>query len=205
MNAKKFFYAMGAIDTKYVDEALNYKKKTKRPGWIKWGTMVACLVLIVSGIFMFCTTHNGMKMISQYGTNSKYSKYPVPSAGEIIYEIAIREAREKYLGKDVTYLLAFQVFENEEILSGDKQAEEYQRLIAEGYELYMAESWTYQGKGEKKYYPVVVGCFTEDQLSSFKNNPQYGYFFYFATNGDDSGISVNQNNFITDFPLTSSK
>ena len=36
MNAKKFSDAMSELDTKYVDEALNYKKKAKRPSWIKW-------------------------------------------------------------------------------------------------------------------------------------------------------------------------
>ena len=30
MNAKKFSDAMSELDTKYVDEALNYKKKTKK-------------------------------------------------------------------------------------------------------------------------------------------------------------------------------
>ena len=47
MNAKKFSDAMSELDTKYVDEALNYKKKAKRPSWIKWGAMAACLCLMV--------------------------------------------------------------------------------------------------------------------------------------------------------------
>lgn len=51
MNAKKFSNAMSELDTKYVDEALNYKKKAKKPGWIKWGAMAACLcVAIIGGI-----------------------------------------------------------------------------------------------------------------------------------------------------------
>lgn len=37
MNAKKFSDAMSELDTKYVDEALNYKTKMKKPIWIKWG------------------------------------------------------------------------------------------------------------------------------------------------------------------------
>ena len=28
---------MSELDTKYVDEALNYKKKMKKPVWMKWG------------------------------------------------------------------------------------------------------------------------------------------------------------------------
>lgn len=49
MNAKKFSDAMSELDTKYVDEALNYKKKAKKPAWLKWGVMAACLCLIVVG------------------------------------------------------------------------------------------------------------------------------------------------------------
>jgi len=47
MNVKKFSDAMSELDTKYVDEALNYKKKMKKPAWIKWGVMAACLCLII--------------------------------------------------------------------------------------------------------------------------------------------------------------
>lgn len=47
MNVKKFSDAMSALDTKYVDEALNYKKKAKRPTWVKWGAIAACLCLIL--------------------------------------------------------------------------------------------------------------------------------------------------------------
>ena len=54
MNAKKFSDAMSELDTKYVDEALNYKKKAKKPGWIKWGAMAACFAVIaVLGVGVF--------------------------------------------------------------------------------------------------------------------------------------------------------
>ena len=54
MNAKKFSDAMSELDTKYVDEALNYKKKAKKPGWVKWGAMAACFVVIaVLGVGVF--------------------------------------------------------------------------------------------------------------------------------------------------------
>ncbi len=46
MNAKKFSDAISELDTKYVDEALNYKKKAKKPGWVKWGAMAACFAVI---------------------------------------------------------------------------------------------------------------------------------------------------------------
>lgn len=50
MNSKKFSEAMSELDSKYVDEAINYKKKAKKPVWIKWGAMAACLCLIVVAI-----------------------------------------------------------------------------------------------------------------------------------------------------------
>ena len=50
MNSKKLFDAMSELDTKYVDEALNYKKKSKKPIWVKWGAVAACLCLVVAAI-----------------------------------------------------------------------------------------------------------------------------------------------------------
>ena len=50
MNSKKFSEAMSELDSKYVDEAINYKKKSKKPIWIKWGAIAACLCLVVAGI-----------------------------------------------------------------------------------------------------------------------------------------------------------
>lgn len=50
MNAKKFSDAMSELDSKYIDEALDYKKKAKKPVWVKWGAMAACLCLIVVAI-----------------------------------------------------------------------------------------------------------------------------------------------------------
>ena len=47
MNAKKFSDAMSELDTKYVDEALNYKKKAKKPFWMKRGVIAACLCLVL--------------------------------------------------------------------------------------------------------------------------------------------------------------
>lgn len=50
MNSKKFSDAMSELDTKYVDEALNYKKKSKKPIWGKWGAVAAGLCLVVAAI-----------------------------------------------------------------------------------------------------------------------------------------------------------
>ena len=200
MNKMKFAEAISMVDDKYYEEAANYQRKKKTPLWLKWGALAACLCLIAGAIFLNPTTHDGRRVISEYHTNSSGS-YATPSPGEVKFTSEVRDAREKYDGENVTFLLAFSIFKDdgEQIiaLSEEERIEEYQRLISLGYELYTAECWTYQGKDEKKHYTVVVGYFTESDLSLFRGNPEYGYMFYFATNGDGSGISVNESDIIT--------
>lgn len=58
MNTKKFSEAMGEIDSKYIERALNYKPKQKKHSWLKWGTMVACFGLTI--LIGFGIWHNGM-------------------------------------------------------------------------------------------------------------------------------------------------
>lgn len=54
MNSKKFSEAMSELDSKYVDEAINYKKKAKKPVWAKWGAIAACFVMVaVLGVGVF--------------------------------------------------------------------------------------------------------------------------------------------------------
>lgn len=50
MNAKKFSEAMSELDSKYVDEALNYKKRAQETVWIKRGVMAACLCVVIAAI-----------------------------------------------------------------------------------------------------------------------------------------------------------
>jgi hypothetical protein len=58
MNAKKFSDAMSELDTKYVDEALNYKKKSRKPVWVKWGAMAA-----------YCSSHNNRTLYAESPRN----------------------------------------------------------------------------------------------------------------------------------------
>lgn len=75
MNSKKFSEAMSELDSKYVDEAVNYKKKAKKPIWAKWGAIAACFVAVtVLGVGLFqsglfgshtdiATLNNGEKIV----------------------------------------------------------------------------------------------------------------------------------------------
>ena len=93
MNTKKFSDAMSEIDGRYVDEALNYKKKVKKPVWIKWGAMAACLCLmLVAGV---TSLQRGSSTIPDP------EKVQVPNP---IIEAATLEEMERYLDFDVPVL-----------------------------------------------------------------------------------------------------
>lgn len=203
MNAKKFSDAMNELDTKYIEEALKYKKKVQKTVWIKWGSMAACLLIIIGCVFMTQRSNNDMTVISKYDTDFS-GVYAAPSPGTVSFSTEVKEARKKYDGKNVTFLLSFDMFKKDgegQIveLSEEERMEEYQRLISLGYELYTTEYWDYQENDQKKYYTIVVGYFTESDLTQFKNNPEYGYFFDFEINGDGSGISADKTNSVTSF------
>lgn len=83
MNTKKFSDAMGEIDTKYVDEALNYKKKNKKPGWMKWGAMAACLCLVIVGIVSISNWQNNPH--TEYNTAAQV--YTLPQAEKLSVEL----------------------------------------------------------------------------------------------------------------------
>ena len=54
MNSKEFSEAMSKLDSKYVDEAISYKKKAQKPVCVKRGSVAACLVLVcVAAICLF--------------------------------------------------------------------------------------------------------------------------------------------------------
>ena len=89
MNAKKFSDAMSDPDTKYVDEALNCKKKGKKPGWTKWAAIAACLVVVLAvGIF---APFQGSMIVSAYayGTDEE-----ITTAGAVMNSGTISDTGE---------------------------------------------------------------------------------------------------------------
>lgn len=48
MNPKKFSEVISELDSRYVDEAIYYKKSGKKHSWIRWVTSAACLALIIA-------------------------------------------------------------------------------------------------------------------------------------------------------------
>lgn len=118
------------------------------------------------------------------------SCYFTPAPGECIFLQAVTDAMEHYKhSDDVEYVLAFDVFSEKSVATGDELQKEYQRLTEKGYKLYQCKQWEYQGENaEKVYSDIVVGVFTEEELNRFDGNPEYGYAFYFVRNGNGSPL-----------------
>lgn len=201
MKREELFNIIGEVDEQKVAAAagmaINTKKKS-RSVWYKWGALAACLCLLVIGAVLFKLTAPP-SVISRYDAGIEGS-YIVPEPGEYYCFIDVYEAREHYAGKDVRFLLTFDLFKStNEILSDEEKNAEYQRLTELGYKLYQTEYWTYKDNAEKAVYPIVVGLFTEEELATFNANPIYGYAFRFVTNGDSSSISIEESDLITEF------
>ena len=58
MTAKKFSNALGNIGEGYVDEAVRYTPKRKRSPWVKWGSIAACMLLILTGVILGDLLHS---------------------------------------------------------------------------------------------------------------------------------------------------
>lgn len=50
MTTKKFSNSLGNIGENYINEAVTYTSKRKKNTWVKWGSIAACLSLIVMGV-----------------------------------------------------------------------------------------------------------------------------------------------------------
>lgn len=107
MNSKNFSEAMSELDSKYIDEAINYKKKAKQPTWIRRGAMAACLCLLVVGGVMF--THNNSDI-----PNPDHVQIPNP-----IITVTTVEEMEEYLDFTVPVL--------------EKKVESYSVIVMDSY------------------------------------------------------------------------
>lgn len=45
---KRIMRVIGQVDEKYIEEATPGKKESKKPVWLKWGTMAACLAVVIA-------------------------------------------------------------------------------------------------------------------------------------------------------------
>lgn len=217
MKRERISETMQHIDTKFVTEANEYagtSKANRHTIWIRWSVAAACLCLIIVAVIAvpnhFGDNPNGdndLVSVEQDGTiivdfkATTDTSYSSPEPGEYFCFIEVNEARKEYAGKNMRYLLSFDLFKtNGESISEEELKAEYQRLADLGYKLYYVEDhWTYYGDNQKKYIPVVVGLFTDEELDNFQASEKYGYAFHFETNGDSSPIKIDEDNVVTDF------
>lgn len=114
MNSKKFSEAMSELDSKYVNEAINYKKKAKKPVWVKWGAMAACLCLVVAGAVVL-SQQNGLTPgdISTPGIGAEGG---VDGGNEgVMYSVAVypaTESNENVVSADVISLTENEALNN---------------------------------------------------------------------------------------------
>lgn len=202
MKKEQFLDMMNNIDDELIVNAKEARKTARKVSWKQIGAIAACFCLLLSAIIavpLLINSNDGI--ISKYGGASAGSMYRTPYPGECLFFSEVKKAREKYADKDVKFLLAFDIFNDGETeITDDELKAEYQRLADLGYKLYYIDDhWTYRGGGVKEYIPIVVGLFTEEELSKFDVNEKYGYAFKFERNGDGSSIKIDEKDVITDF------
>lgn len=107
MKKEEFCEVLGDINENYVKEAWA-DRKAKKPSWMKWGAMAACLCLLAVGGIMFAPNHE--------------NTVPDPDLVQIpnpILTVTSVEEMEDYLDFDVPVL--------------DKEVAAYTVLIENGY------------------------------------------------------------------------
>ena len=201
MKKEQFSDMMNSIDDELIVNAKATNKAKRKISWKPISAIAACLCLVLTAIICIPMMNNDGKIIANYKTGEMVdAQYPIPAAGECIFFYEVEQARKEYAGKDVQFLVAFRVYNGNDLLEGEELEAEYQRLADLGYKLYHVEDhWTYRAGGAKEYIPIVVGLFTEDQLANFEANEMYGYTFCFESNGDGSEITVDEENAIANF------
>lgn len=206
MKKEQFSDMMNNIDDDLIVNAKSTTKAKRKITWKQISAIAACFCLLLTAVIAIPMTMDNGKtpdgsVISKFNGVYGDSIIHTPLPGECFFFREVEEARKEYAGKDVKFLLAFDIFNDGETEMTDEELNaEYQRLADLGYKLYYVEDhWTYYGKGEKKYIPIVVGLFTEEQLANFDANEKYGYSFHFQTNGDGSPIEVDEENAVTNF------
>lgn len=89
MNSKKFSEAMNEIDDNFIDEAIRYKRKSKKYSLAKRGILAACLALVlIFGILMVIPKEKIALSNNSVGVTVKYTNVPFnfgSSSGSLIY------------------------------------------------------------------------------------------------------------------------
>ena len=80
MKEKRILDALGQVNEEYIAEAAPTKKMRKRSKWIRWGAAVACLCLVLVGVFQFNQSPSFSLVMTAYaadGTRYEIGDTPV--------------------------------------------------------------------------------------------------------------------------------
>lgn len=99
MTEERLYEAIGELDEKYVKNAREYKRKRKS-AWMKWGAMVACLCVVIGGVFIEVKLHDMRKYTLTGGKQGIVSIFAYfvdeISINKRLSEAEIAALREKY-------------------------------------------------------------------------------------------------------------
>ena len=207
MTREQMMIHMELLDETFIAEASpEHAKKIKgkrvRRAVLRIGSIAACLCLLISVLFfrqsmMSSDTGTTPDIVSSY-TIKMSNSYTSPENGKFFCVRDVNAARVHYAGQPVEFLLKVDMFVDRHFLESKEALDaEYRRLSALGYAFYEVEAWTYEGEGDKRYYPVIVGVFTEEQLQNFPAHPGIGYVFSFVDNGDGSSVTFSKSSAIS--------
>lgn len=119
-----------------------------------------------------------------------YSEYNMDHGGNITEEqFEELERQAKTLDAAENYADAEQAYDAAVIpmldeTRAEREKAEAGRLKSLGYDVFMADTWTYKGKGEKEYYQILAGVLTKAQITQFAADEQCGYAIEWVHNGD---------------------
>lgn len=82
MTNEKLYEVLGDINEKHVKEAREYRK-TRKPAWVKWGAMAACLCLVATGLLSISNWQNS----PQDGQGTTEQVYTLPQAEKMSVEL----------------------------------------------------------------------------------------------------------------------
>lgn len=66
----------------------------------------------------------------------------------------------------------------------EREAAESVRLNNLGYDVFLADTWTYKGEGEKQPYKILAGVLSKAQITGFIADDTCGYMIEWVHNGD---------------------
>lgn len=145
MTSKKFSEAMSELDSKYVNEAINYKKKARRHVWVKWGIAVACFsTVFLPGIFAHRKTDSSAVYIGGIVRNYK-NVYVMGNESAIVWPWEYKTIAEQYTiinlngkeyysrGRSVDASLIGELIGTVDVMGYDDYTNQYHKITSEVY------------------------------------------------------------------------